>query len=239
MTRRFSCLFICASLLTAGSGLHADLAPAALLKAVVVENNVAYLCVGQVADKLAAEISAAQRAPATTNKIIGTVLDLRFADGSDLAAAKATANLFAAKKLPLAILVNGQTRDAAATLAADLRAARYGLVFGSAAADLQPDIAGQSTRRHHRRCSAGNLRSRPDRPSGNRATARFWPGLTVSASRTATPHTVLAERDPRDQPKCQNAAAAFWHSSLMRSYAGGPMHSFSGVDTSWRFKNRN
>ena len=141
MTRRFPGLFTLASLLATASGLHADPTPAALLKSAVVENNVAYLCVGQVADQLAAEISAAQRAPATTNKIIGTVLDLRFADGSDLAAAKATANLFAAKKLPLAILVNGQTRDAAATLAADLRAARYGLVFGSAAADLQPDIA--------------------------------------------------------------------------------------------------
>jgi len=38
------------------------------------------------------------------------VLDLRFADGTDLAAAKAAAALFAARKQPLAILVNGETR---------------------------------------------------------------------------------------------------------------------------------
>ena len=82
-----------------------------------------------------------KRALAATNKIIGTVLDLRFADGDDLAAAKAAADLFAAKKLPLAILVNSETRGAAAALATDLRAARDGLVLGGAAAELKPDIA--------------------------------------------------------------------------------------------------
>jgi hypothetical protein len=69
------------------------------------------------------------------------VLDLRFADGDDLAAAKATASLFASKKQPLAILVNSQTRGAAATLASTLRESRDGLVFGSATADLKPDVA--------------------------------------------------------------------------------------------------
>ena len=140
MTRQFSCLFLFSVLLTTGGWLRADPTNAALSTSAILENNVAYLRVGQVETNLAAEITAAQRAPAT-NKIIGTVLDLRFADGNDLAAAKAAANLFTAKKLPLAILVNGQTRGAAAALAATLREGRDGLVFGSAAEDLQPDIA--------------------------------------------------------------------------------------------------
>ncbi len=140
MTRCVSCLFIFAgSLLTAGS-LHADATNAALAKVTILENNVAYLRVGQVAQNLASEISATQRAPATTNQIIGTVLDLRFADGTDLAAAKATASLFTSKKLPLAILVNGETQGAAAALATSLRDGRDGLIFGSTGAELKPDI---------------------------------------------------------------------------------------------------
>ena len=139
MTRRFFSLF--AVLLATGGGLRADTTNTPLVQAAILENNVAYLRVGDVADNLASAISAAQRTAAATNQIIGTVLDLRFADGADLAAAKAAANLFTAKKLPLAILVNGETQGAAATLAAILRAGRDGLVLGGATADLKPDIA--------------------------------------------------------------------------------------------------
>jgi hypothetical protein len=138
MTRRLFSFF--AGLLATSGWLRADTTNTALVKSTVLENNVAYLRIGQVETNLAAEISTAQRTAATTNKIIGTVLDLRFADGNDLAAAKATANLFAAKKLPLAILVNGQTHGAASTLAITLRAGSEGLIFGSATADLKPDI---------------------------------------------------------------------------------------------------
>jgi hypothetical protein len=139
MTRRFLSLFT--GLLAAAGGVQADTTNIALIKSTILENNVAYLRVGQVATNLPSEISLAQTAPASTNKIIGTVLDLRFADGSDLAAAKAAAKPFASRKLPLAILVNGQTRGAAAALATALREAHDGLVFGSAAADLKPDVA--------------------------------------------------------------------------------------------------
>jgi hypothetical protein len=113
----------------------------ALVKSSILENNVAYLRVGEVQKNLAEEISAAENSLATTNKIAGTVLDLRFAGGENPEAAKDTADLFAAKKLPLAILVNGETRGSAAALAAELREARDGLVFGSATAELTPDIA--------------------------------------------------------------------------------------------------
>ena len=120
--------------------LRADMTNDAPVKSSILENNVAYLRVGEVGKNLAAEIQSAQNSLATTNKIAGTVLDLRFADGDDLAAAKAAADLFAAKKLPLAILVNGETRGAAADLATDLREANDGLIFGNST-EIKPDIA--------------------------------------------------------------------------------------------------
>ena len=149
MTRRFLWIFVLA---LAGSpaaqtSLHADAAAAALVRAVVLENDIFYLRASHVGTNLAGEIRSAQGALAATNKIIGTVLDLRFADGDNSEAAKAAADLFAAKKLPLAVLTDGETRDAAVQLAESLRNARAGLIFGSATsgtkslAPIQPDIA--------------------------------------------------------------------------------------------------
>jgi len=130
MTRHSFGFFV----LTVGGLLAGQLpiyAEANLVKSAVVESNVAYLQIGQVGKNLADEIRAAQGALAVSNKIAGTILDLRFADGDDLDSAKAAADLFASKKLPLAILVNAKTHGAAEKLAADLRAARAGLVFES------------------------------------------------------------------------------------------------------------
>ena len=139
MTRRFPWIFVLAlaGLLAAQIASRADSVGTGLAKAVVLEGNVAYLRVGQVGKNLADEIRAAQGALAVSNKIAGTVLDLRFADGDGLDSAKAIADLFASKKLPLAILVNGQTRGAAAALASELRAARAGLIFESVATPAQ------------------------------------------------------------------------------------------------------
>jgi hypothetical protein len=116
-------------------------APAALLQFKVLENDVAYLRVGEAGKSLADEITAAETALAVSNKTIGTVLDLRSAGGDGYDTAKLTADYFAARKAPLAILVNSDTRDAADKLALDLHNAQAGLIFGSATADLQPDIA--------------------------------------------------------------------------------------------------
>jgi hypothetical protein len=139
MTRHFLSLF--ASLLALCGSLHADTTNDAPVKSFILENNIAYLRVGEVQKNLAEEIQSAQSSLTGTNKIAGTVLDLRFAAGGDPAAAKAATDLFAAKKLPLAILVNGETRGAALDLATDLRAAHDGLIFGGATAELKPDIA--------------------------------------------------------------------------------------------------
>jgi hypothetical protein len=106
----------------------------ALSKSAVLENDVVYLRIGRVAGNLANELSAAYRALTNTNKVSGIVLDLRFVVGDDTASAQATANLFASKKIvagSLVVLVNGETRGAAETLAAALRHAGAGLIIGS------------------------------------------------------------------------------------------------------------
>ena len=141
MTRRFLNLFVLslALLLAARGSLRADGTNAALVRSEVLEHDALYLRVAKVGTNLAEEIRSAQSALAATNKIAGTILDLRLADGDDLDSVKATASLFAAKKLPLAILVDDETRGAAATLAEDLREARDGLIFGDSP-EIKPDI---------------------------------------------------------------------------------------------------
>jgi hypothetical protein len=149
MTRRFLWIFVMAlaGLPAAQISLRADTTATALARAAVLENGILYLRASHVGKNLAEEIRSAQGALAANNKIIGTVLDLRFADGDDSEAAKAAGDLFAAKKLPLAILTDGETRDAAVQLAELLRNAREGLIFGGATggttnrAPIQPDIA--------------------------------------------------------------------------------------------------
>ncbi len=150
MTRRFLkfSLWAVAGLLAAQMGLRADTPAAPLARSAVLDGKVAYLQVGQVVKNLADAIRAAQGALAVSNKIAGTVLDLRFADGDDPDSAKAAADLLASQKSFLAVLMNAETRDAALQLVADLRAARAGLVFESvtgpaqsnATASVQADI---------------------------------------------------------------------------------------------------
>jgi hypothetical protein len=126
----------CAILLLATS--LSALAAKPALKTSVLEGNLECFRVSRVTATLAEEIGAAQNALVATNPVTGAILDLRFADGGDLAASRAAAGVLMARKLPLAVLVNGETRGEALA----------GLVFGSAPTavkatgeTLQPDIA--------------------------------------------------------------------------------------------------
>jgi hypothetical protein len=141
MTRRFcnGLVLVTAIFLSAQISSRADATNSALTKSALLENEVAYLRVGEIEKNLADEIGAAQSTLQTSNKIAGTVLDLRFAGGDDLDSEKTVENLFASKKLPLAILVNDETRGAAAKLAEDLREERAGLIFGNST-EIKPDI---------------------------------------------------------------------------------------------------
>jgi hypothetical protein len=109
----------------------------ALGKAAVIENNVVYFRVSRITGSLPGELSAAGRTLTGTNKIVGAVLDLRFAGGDDYAAAQKAAQLWMAPKAsrpaagPLVVLVNGGTSGAAEALVAALHKAGVALIIGS------------------------------------------------------------------------------------------------------------
>lgn len=104
----------------------ANLCPAAPAPVSVLEGNVLCLRADRISETWLAEVRASQ----ATNRITGTVLDLRFVDG-DNAALAAAKEFFSKTKSPLAILVNSQTRGSAADLAATLRAEKTCLIISS------------------------------------------------------------------------------------------------------------
>jgi C-terminal processing protease CtpA/Prc len=126
--------------------------PSPVDKTALFEGGIAYLRVARVNDGLAGQVSSTWKDWNSTNRLIGLVLDLRYADGADYAAAAATADLFAAKagpllnwgggtvashektnaiRVPVAVLVNRETAQAAEGLAAMLRQTGAGLLLGS------------------------------------------------------------------------------------------------------------
>ena len=109
----------------------------AALSASLLDSDVLRLRVAHLTSDFGRDFLAAQ----PTNKLAGIILDLRAADG-DKNAVAAASGFFAAKKIPLVILVNGQTRGAAADLAVDLRSAGEGILVGSTNFSGKiPDIA--------------------------------------------------------------------------------------------------
>ena len=65
------------------------------------EGQVAYVRVGRVAEGLAEAVGNAYRATGWSSAPSGLVLDLRFADGEDYAAAADTGDLFTSRSEPL------------------------------------------------------------------------------------------------------------------------------------------
>jgi hypothetical protein len=117
--------------------------------------SIGYVRIERVDDGLAKAVRDACQALDGTNKLKGLVLDLRYAGGTQYAAAVAVADLFLKKErpllnwgeglvrskektdalaLPVAVLVNRQTAGAAEALAAVLRETGAGLIFGGATA---------------------------------------------------------------------------------------------------------
>ena len=134
MIRPFFILW--AILFTSQIGARAGAGEATPLSASLLENSVLRLRVEHLTVNFGRDFLAAQ----PSNQLTGIVLDLRAADG-DKNAVAAASGFFAAKKIPLVILVNGQTRGAAADLAVDLRAADAGLLVGSSNfAGKTPDV---------------------------------------------------------------------------------------------------
>jgi hypothetical protein len=104
------------------------------LKVSVLDGSV--LCIR--ASRVPGNVTDPIRAASVPSHLAGTVLDLRFADAADTNAA----DYFLHRKSPLVILVNGQTRGAAAALAVQLRATVAAVLIGStnSPADFSPDI---------------------------------------------------------------------------------------------------
>lgn len=128
--KRSVCLFL------AGFGWAAVCAQAAepSLKVSVLDNAVLCLRASRVPDNVPEQI----RAATLPRHLTGMVLDLRFADG----AATNAADYFIHGKSPLVLLVNSETRGAAAQLAEDLRASASAILIGSTNSpkNLAPDI---------------------------------------------------------------------------------------------------
>jgi hypothetical protein len=139
--RMIRCSIALVVLLAGAVCLHSQTASGPLSRAVVLEGNVGYLRVNQADKALLRDLPAVLTSLQATNPIAGLVLDLRFASGTDFNGLDAMESNLEQSKLPLAILVNGQTTGAAARLAEDLREANSGLVFGSAEGNFEPDIA--------------------------------------------------------------------------------------------------
>jgi len=123
----------------------------------VFDGEVAYLRLGKIEAGVAEAIRGTWDSFASTNKLKGLVLDLRYTGGGDYAAAAAAADLFVSKSRPLlnwgdgvakskektnafdwpvVALVNEKTSRAAEALAAVLRETGAGLVLGSRTAGL-------------------------------------------------------------------------------------------------------
>lgn len=124
----------------------------ALSEARLFDGQVACFKITKVCKGLADDLRSAFESMARTSNLNGLVLDLRFADGSDYAAAGAVADLFTSSerllldwgsgvartsaktnaiRLPVAVLVNRQTSEAAEALAAVLRQTGAGLILGT------------------------------------------------------------------------------------------------------------
>ena len=128
------CVFFFAALFAAGAPAMAD---GPVVTVSIWETNVLCLRASRVTENFPDQLRASQPPGRTT----GTVLDLRFAGGDS--GADAAVKWFAAKKSPLVILVNSQTRGAAAALAAQLRASASAIVIGSTnpPGEIVPDVA--------------------------------------------------------------------------------------------------
>jgi len=135
-------------------GTAAPMANDAMLvsKTSLFDGPIAYIRVGRVAEGLDKAVREAEDDLVKTNALAGMVMDLRYAEGIDYAAAVAAADLFIKKEqplldwgqgmvrskdkpelktLPLAVLVNHQTAGASEALAAILKSAGAALVLGT------------------------------------------------------------------------------------------------------------
>lgn len=123
----------------------ANATPAAGLKLVLQENGAACVRATSVPADFAAQLQGL-----LTNRVSNLVLDLRFADGDGPVAAP---EIPPGIRVPVIVLVNGQTRGAAAELAAVLRSHSRAILIGptNMTGRLAPDLTVQVTGEQERK----------------------------------------------------------------------------------------
>jgi C-terminal processing protease CtpA/Prc len=135
---------------SASQKANANMPP--VVRSNLFDGDIAYVRIGRVSDDLAKGVRASCDELKGTNGLKGVVLDLRYAAGDDYSAAAATADLFVRKEQPLlnwgngvvrshakndaisvpvAVLINHDTKAAAEALAAAVRQTGTGLLLGS------------------------------------------------------------------------------------------------------------
>ena len=110
-------------------------APTNLVRAAVLEKTVLWLRINRVVDGLSSSLQAAGQAMTVSNKLAGTILDLRFTPGDAYGTVKDAMAAVLPAKTPVVVLVNGATSGAAELLAAELRDGGA-LLLGSTTAGL-------------------------------------------------------------------------------------------------------
>lgn len=129
-----------------------ELADAPISSSALLDEHYGYIRISRVGQRLASGFAGALERLGATNRLKGLVIDLRFATGTDYAAAVKVADSFLGSeqplldwgqgmakstdktnvfRLPVAMLVNQATVGAAEALAAALRQADVGLVIGT------------------------------------------------------------------------------------------------------------
>jgi C-terminal processing protease CtpA/Prc len=192
-------------LVTNGPSEETSVSSQPVLKTGLFDGDIAYVRIGRVAEWLPQAIHSAYDALGATNKLKGLVLDLRYTGGDDYSAAASVADLFLKKEqpllnwgngvirstektdaltLPVAVLVNRRTKEAAEALAAVMRQAGIGLILGG-------KTAGQAmVAREFPLKNGDKLKI---------ATARIEVGETVLLSPEGVKPDILVEVRPEDE----------------------------------------
>lgn len=129
----------------------ADQPPDAITRRSVYENQFGYIRIRAVDDRLPSDFRQSLTQLIQSNKLNGVIVDLRYAEGASYEAAAEVVDQFVdggrpllglgskkissttqspSVRLPLAVLVNGETRAAAEAIAAMLKETASGLVIG-------------------------------------------------------------------------------------------------------------
>jgi len=181
----------------AGKASAADVAPVA---ATMLEPDIVCLRTSRMPEDFAKAVENAQ----PTNKYSSLVLDLRFADGDSNVA---TGNFPAGKKIPLVILVNGQTHGAAADLAMKLRANGQAILIGDAntAGKIKPDITVNVTAEEEKRYLENPFAKPADKSTGNPSAGDVLPFIDHTSEAELVRRHVkdgddTATDTPRDEP---------------------------------------